>query len=356
MMLNEQRADEFWQFIYDRHLIWYKRYILKQNPPWTNDDIFLNFKFTNVYRMLDRGSLYLHNEILSKIQDDNTKFLLIVFHRFYNKIETLESIKPAFNILNDNNTPEVIDYLQHLLYDQEQKMGLFTNAHMVNSIKSWKVDDYPGIPYYAKDSKSNRFMKGFLETHKNRESYVNKLRNTNTGKEAFDIIKGCAPGIGDFVAYEIFCDLIYTSILKQFDEDSFVNIGPGCSYALDIISPGPSSNTYDKYINILNHLFEHQFDYYNKNTIGFPYITFQYLQLPYLTKRCIEHSLCEFYKYFKTKNLIGTGRPRNGYQATINNKEYLGKSTDSYLKLLNSEITKDIRVNIVSQPFEFGPV
>ena len=55
----------FFEFIYDRQLIWYKKEVLLLPPPWTDDPVLGKYKFCNVYRELDRGSKYLIKTVIS---------------------------------------------------------------------------------------------------------------------------------------------------------------------------------------------------------------------------------------------------------------------------------------------------
>ena len=46
----------FFETMYERQLIWKRRFIDKKERPWTDNKIFQESKFTNVYRELDRNS------------------------------------------------------------------------------------------------------------------------------------------------------------------------------------------------------------------------------------------------------------------------------------------------------------
>ena len=60
--LNVECFEAFFQTMYERQLIWKRRFIDKKESPWTTDAIFKKFKFTNVYRELDRNSQYCINK------------------------------------------------------------------------------------------------------------------------------------------------------------------------------------------------------------------------------------------------------------------------------------------------------
>jgi len=53
-----KHLDEFYSFMYERHMIWHRRFVKRLPPPWTKDPLLRDYKFTNVYRELDYGTLW----------------------------------------------------------------------------------------------------------------------------------------------------------------------------------------------------------------------------------------------------------------------------------------------------------
>jgi len=68
MSYDSPTETDFFRFVYQRHLIWYKRFVLKQPAPWTNDTVLSTFKIINMYRELDKCTIYLV-EKLKDVQD-----------------------------------------------------------------------------------------------------------------------------------------------------------------------------------------------------------------------------------------------------------------------------------------------
>lgn len=50
--------ETYWRFAAERQAIFFKRF-RGFAPPWTDDPVFMQYKFTNVYRASDRVSQYL---------------------------------------------------------------------------------------------------------------------------------------------------------------------------------------------------------------------------------------------------------------------------------------------------------
>ena len=49
MQENKEMMDLFWYFVKARQDIWYKRFVLKQPAPWTDDEILKPYNFCNIY-------------------------------------------------------------------------------------------------------------------------------------------------------------------------------------------------------------------------------------------------------------------------------------------------------------------
>jgi hypothetical protein len=63
MRIREEAFQWYFYFIQERMNIFWKRY--QRTPsPYSDDLIFQDYKFTNVYRVLDRVSQYLIKEII----------------------------------------------------------------------------------------------------------------------------------------------------------------------------------------------------------------------------------------------------------------------------------------------------
>ena len=79
----------FFEVMHERQLIWKRRFIDKQERPWTENKIFQESKFTNVYRELDRNSQWQIKNILldDKLSLKNLIWKLMIF-RFFNNPET----------------------------------------------------------------------------------------------------------------------------------------------------------------------------------------------------------------------------------------------------------------------------
>src|SRR5271169_6765859 len=100
-MMNQKNLNLFFQFMYERHLIWYKRNILKEPPPWTKNKILRDNKFTNIYRELDAGTLWYVQHVYTKATEcwkedlgrsERNLIWYTVIYRLINRVETFEKV------------------------------------------------------------------------------------------------------------------------------------------------------------------------------------------------------------------------------------------------------------------------
>ena len=87
--------DTYWRFAFERQEIFFSR-AAGDPPPWTDDKILADFKFTNAYRATDRVSQFLIRSVIYR--DDLPKTIEDVFFRtmlfkLFNKIETWELLE-----------------------------------------------------------------------------------------------------------------------------------------------------------------------------------------------------------------------------------------------------------------------
>ena len=121
----EPHLKLFFETMYERQLIWKRRFIDQRHRPWTDNEIFRNSKFTNVYRELDRNSQWQIKNILldSSLSRVNLIWKMMVF-RFFNCPETFELGKSVMGW--KNGLPDWNEYNEDIFADfiaDERKRG-----------------------------------------------------------------------------------------------------------------------------------------------------------------------------------------------------------------------------------------
>src|SRR6266566_163641 len=90
---NQKCLDGFYKFVYDRHMVYFRRFVMKQPTPWSTDPVLRDLRFTNVYRELDAGTIWLVKNIVERRRGQFKEILWeICIYRVLNKKETFEAV------------------------------------------------------------------------------------------------------------------------------------------------------------------------------------------------------------------------------------------------------------------------
>lgn len=294
--MNNFKEKEFFQFVFERQLVWYNRFCEK-NDFWTNDKILKTYKFCNVYRELDKGTSYII-EKLKSVKDRKIIFQNIVFYRFFNKYNLYENLK--INIIKGFDPKQVKILIEK--FDNLKKNGktIFNDAYLIFGNKTNEAKHVFILKNLQKFFESNCL-----------EKIIKKIDSSRKPEESLEIIKEI-PSVGNFLAYEIWVDLTYFNFFKKmWTDDDFVNIGPGAKWGLELIYNKKLNNK--EQIEKIYYLYKIQKQHLNKikkENKKWKDICYKkcFSNLPYLSIRNIEHSLCEFRKYLRLQQGLGKKR------------------------------------------------
>lgn len=294
IMKNDEKVfrlvetDKFFAFCAERHHIWMER--SRGKPfPWTDDPILQKFKFTNIYRELDRGTIFLREHVIEPYPKHCELFFNIAIYRRYNHYPTFESVGYVFNYVG-HEKEQIIANIRGRIRDHK---AVYTSAHMLCGMlyKDGKV-----IPDRTDQIWDYAF--GML-WDKRREI---EPKEGDTLRDAFErCMDARIPAFGPFIWYEVITDLRHTRYLQNAaDILSWANPGPGAARGLARIT-----NTFKKGVAV--HIpREVQIDLMQM------LLTLSSTKLPYwmpeMEMRDIEHSLCEFDKWMRIKNHEGKTR------------------------------------------------
>jgi hypothetical protein len=166
--------DRLCYFVRERHNIYLRRKAGKPKP-WTEDPILRNHYFCNVYRELDKTTVWFRENVRDPLRHDPMVVLATIIFRWFNFIPTGELLL-RHHLFTDWN-PDLAEEL--LVGRRNEGKQVFTGAY-------WK--------------------------------------NMQTAHA--DLMR--YEGLGGFMAYEIVCDLRYTDILDNAsDRNTWCNPGPG---------------------------------------------------------------------------------------------------------------------------------
>lgn len=204
--------DTYWRFATKRQGIFFAR-LANKPPPWTNDLVLQEYKFTNAYRASDRVSQYLIKQVIydGDPSPEEVFFRTILF-KVFNRINTWELLTREVGTIS-YTTYSFKHYDAILSKALAQGDRIYSAAYIM-----------PSGGRLSEDGKKHR-MHLKLVDQMMREELPARLADAPSMGKAFELLRSY-PTIGDFLAYQYVTDLNY-STLTGFSEMEFVAPGPG---------------------------------------------------------------------------------------------------------------------------------
>ena len=272
-MSNYPKTD-FNNYMIERHSI-YERRAEGQPYPWTEDPILNEYSFCNVYRELDRVTIWIRENWREPYADHPNLPFAMAMARQINWPDTLEEIG-----FPEHWNPERIKAIMQGRLNRKEKV--YTGAYMLTgTLGGTKVEqtiDKILTPLYEMPP---RIINNSLE-----ETWKRYLPY---------------PGFSGFMAYEVVTDLRHTKHLENAEDImTWANPGPGAKRGLNRIHGRELEKNIPKkqLISEMKQLLD----------------LCNMAPLP-LEMRDIEHCLCEFDKYERVR--LGQGKPRAKYKPKI---------------------------------------
>ena len=274
----------YFDWINDRHAIYLRR-AAGEPKPWTEDEVFLDWKFTNAFRQLDRGTIALQDmikkwkdeasEIKTMLLEEQQVLILfnVVWYRMFNRDDHAHDLGFA------THYKQVEEYINECA---DKGVKVFTGAHLLAGIQG--------------ERKHISFLRTIEEAWDDRYSLLKLIQQYNGMEQAFGILLDY-PLIGNFLAYEMVCDFRFTDVMPDpHDKMTWSNIGPGARRGMKRIGLEVSVETMVRLL-----------------AMAPQYLRGYVLEQkdPPFELREIEHSLCEFDKYERIR--LGQGRARGVY-------------------------------------------
>ena len=302
--------DEAFQFYF--HFMEKRMQLFWQRVEGTDisntDPILSTYKFTNVYRVLDRVSQYLIAKVIypkdQSFTPEDTLFRILIF-KVFNRIETWEFLEQALEepISLHNFKPAL--YSELLSY-RIKNQPIFSGAYLMTASHR---------NYQHLSSKHERWLtmiqKEFIQEHT-----FDRVFNADSMAQVFNILKE-KTFIGGFLAYQYAIDFNYSPHL-HFDENSFVKAGIGAIRGIKKCFEDFRDYTYEDCIRYTQeHLLAYQEQY------GYTEFKNLYNRPPTLID--LQNCFCETDKYLRVQlpelNL-GNTRIKQKYKPTRSKINY----------------------------------
>lgn len=202
----------YWAFAEKRQQTFFRRFE-GLPPPWTNDPILAEHRFTNAYRAADRVSQYL----IRHVQYDHNwsptdLFFRTILFKFFNRIDTwkrlvMECGQPQWSNFSIERFGKVLD-------------AAFDAGVRVYSAAYIMPSGGPNSRFRRKHRMHLHLIEQMMK-----DGLPAKIAMAKSMAVAFELLRDY-PTIGDFLAYQYVVDLNYSTLTK-FDENDFVVAGPG---------------------------------------------------------------------------------------------------------------------------------
>jgi hypothetical protein len=268
------RVDRFFETARERYRIRLRREA-GLPAPWTDDPVFREYRFCNVFREDDWTTTWFRTYVREPLLNASPRrqILATVAFRTFNLIETGERILPILLGRRGWDTARVLKAM-------EGARQIVTGAYMVHT--PYGMDKLHGCCWMM-----DKFIEG---------GYVDQLlqllrlpASRRFLQTAHAIIQE-APCHGHFTAYEIVTDLSHSVLRGAPDLLTWANPGPGAQRGLALVAGrgfGRGATDRDDMLFVMRELLR----------LSRPESHYWPEQWPSWTMREVEHWLCEFAKY-----------------------------------------------------------
>lgn len=275
-------TKELINFIVARHDI-YKRRVLNWPKPWTTDPILQKYRFCNVYRELDKVTIWIRENWREPYDTHKNLWFAMVMARLVNHPETLKQL--GFPV--QWNKGRAI-FFMNVMYDIVAAGDkAFGSAYIVST----NGITMPKAEYLVKHVLNPMW--------ENREILKPKFAET---LDAYHFLLCQQNGLGSFLAAQVVADLKHSSQMTAApDWQTFAAYGPGSLRGLNRVMGR------DKDSPLAKRNWNSEFRAIHEVVIN----EAEHRGLTFIDGQDLQNCLCEFDKYERTR--LGEGRPRQTY-------------------------------------------
>jgi len=232
---DEGMISRLWAFIVERQEVRYRRHVLHQKPPWTDDPVLQANHFTNIYREDDPGTIYAVENILRE-RPLSIRVWNTVWYRMFGKEETWEAFKAAHVV------PEASRYSVGCMEEVMREMvaqgrSPFTSAYLVSN--HGRSEDKVTVMV-------DTMLRAVEDWHAMLERLTQAAFHEQDRQAAHAALESLF-GVGRFIAFQALVDLSYPVMQGEgfrdrrnlpLDNDGWATCGPGAERGLKLVLPG----------------------------------------------------------------------------------------------------------------------
>lgn len=305
----------FFRYARSRHQIYLNRMAGLPREKWTKDPILSTYRFTNVFRELDKTTKWFADHVRNPLANKPEVLLATVVFRLFNRIEVGEAIWGQMDIEYESAFAAFaatgnVRHLRKAIIANCGDGPYVTGAYIISSPQGYSKLD--GVLKVIGDfNKKSGWLMHAQEG----------IRDPGTVslETAWEFFRK-QPYFGPFHAYEIVTDLRHTALLDRApDIMTWANPGPGAHRGANrVFRGGPRERvSRDQVIDEMRVLLS-----WSRSAAYWPQAASApgirspgYTQpgiWPAWEMRDVEHTLCEFDKFERVR--LGEGKPRGVYR------------------------------------------
>ena len=278
---KDEIFQHYFYFVEERMRIFWNKY--ESIKPWTSDKILKVYKFTNVYRAMDRVSQYLIRNVIYNnhtFTDEDILLRILVF-KIFNKPDTWEYIEDRVGLITVKNFD--LQRINKALLELKQVQPIFNNAYMMTGTHSL---------YNHLNFKHEKWLL-MVKREMIDKSILKMIIDSKSLSEVYKHLRGCS-FIGNFLAYQYAIDMNYSNVI-HFSENSFVKAGIGAIRGIKkCFEPLGKKDNYEDAIRYTQENFD-------KCTNKYGYTEFKPLFGRKPTLIDLQNCFCETDKYLRAK-------------------------------------------------------
>lgn len=275
------RHEELFAFMKERHII----YVLREQgfkKPWTLDPILQNYRFCNVYRELDKETIWFAKNWREPYADEPDLWFASLVFRFINRSDTATELGYP--------VPWSPSHFKRTLQARKNRGDkVYSGAYMIST-------------HGVREPKHSYLAKSLTKIYAERDYIRWRGREDTLGAfhsrlmEQFDV--------GAFVAAQVVADIKYIKSIYYFvrDWDSFAASGPGSRRGMNRVLGIP---------HIRQPMKEEKWKEHLTNLKGHIDPMVEKAGMPRIHAQDLQNCLCEFDKYERVR--LGEGFPKQRY-------------------------------------------
>lgn len=251
----------YMHFVEERMNIFWKR-LEGQQQPYTDDPILREYKFTNVYRVLDRASQYLLSNVINngKEYTKEEMFWRILIYKHFNLPSTWELLINEFGDIDSSvDLFDIADFLDKKI---DEGVAIYSNAYMLTAAF---LSGNKGEYCHLKENKWKKYRYYFYIFKKEliEKDKISDILNSKSFTEMFNKMSSVT-SFGDFITYQYCQDLNYTDFF-DFDDNEFCSAGVGTIRGIKRCFDIEGKVDYGEIVKWVHRNFEYFLDKFNSN-------------------------------------------------------------------------------------------